>query len=95
MMLRRLSNVRTIYPKPAMATRLLMVMLSMLAAQRGRVPISGGGKNTHKYPPTITPIGNAPATHAPNLCRLSTKMRLAAMRFASGPRITSGTPMKK
>ncbi len=78
-----------------MATRLLMVMLTIIAAQAGRTPrISGGGKKVHKYPPTIMPMGRAQTIHASNLLFLSNRIMLAAMRFAMGPNTTSTGPRK-
>ncbi len=92
----RLSSLSAMYPNPAIAIRLLIVMLAIIAAQTGKImKMSGGGKNSHKYPPTMTPMGRAPAAQARSLCFLSNKMRQAAMRLALGPRITSGAPMKK
>ncbi len=96
MMAFRLSSLSAMYPNPAIAIRLLIVMLPIIAAQTGKTPkMSGGGKKSHRYPPTMTPIGRAPAAQARSLCFLSNKMRQAAMRLAMGPRITSGAPMKK
>jgi hypothetical protein len=49
------------YPIPATAIRLLMVTLATMAPQAGNMlKKSGGGKNSHKYPPTMNPIGKAP-----------------------------------
>jgi len=92
----RLNIVRAMYPRTAIAIRLLMVMLAIIAAQVGKTPkISGGGKNSHKYPPTMNPMGRAPTAQASSRCFLRSKMRQAAIRLATGPRITSGVPTKK
>jgi len=90
-----LKVVSRLYPTNAMTMRLLMVMLTIIAAHTGRNPkMSGGGKKTHKYPPTMMPIGRAPTMHASNRLLLSNRMILAAMRFATGPNTTSTGPRK-
>lgn len=78
------------------AMKLLIVKLVIMAAQDGRkLRLSGGGKNSQRYPPTIRPIGNAPAMHANSRCLLSIRMIVAAIKFAMGPAMTSMGPRAK
>lgn len=97
MMFGLLKMVSKPYPITAMAMRLLMVMLVIMAAHTGRNPRTAGGKingKIHKYPPTITPIGKAPTMHASKRLFLSNRIRLAAIKFAIGPNTTSIGPRK-
>jgi len=71
-----------------------MVMLVIMAAHDGRLnpKMSGGGKKSHKYPPTMMPMGKAPVTQANNWRFLSRSIIAAAMKFAAGPKKTSVGP---
>ena len=78
------------------AMKLLIVKLMIMAAQDGRkLRLSGGGKNSQRYPPTIRPIGNAPTMHANSRCLLSIRMIVAAIKLATGPAIMSMAPKAK
>lgn len=79
------------YPINTRATRLLIVMLMTMATHAGNPSpkISGGGKKTHKYPPTTRPNGKEPKTHAARACLLNRYMTSAETRFAIGPKNTS------
>ena len=96
-MLGLLKIMSKLYPITAVAMRLLMVMLVIMAIHTGRNPRTAGGERNgkvHKYPPTITPIGRAPTIHASKRLFLSNKIRLAAIKFAIGPNTTSVGPRK-
>ena len=76
---------------PQIVIRLLTVMLNIIAIQGGKTypKKSDCGKNIHKYPPTMTPIVKAPKTQPSSLRFPSSRITLAATRFASGPNMTS------
>jgi hypothetical protein len=80
-----------------MDMRLLMVMLTIIAAHTGRNPRTAGAERNvkvHRYPPTITPTGKEPVIHASNRLLLSNRITLAEIKFATGPNTTSIGPRK-
>lgn len=93
MILGLLSTRRSMYPIPAIAIKLLIVKLTIMAANAGKtLRASGGvrkGKNIARYPPTRKPTGKDPKKHAMNRCLLSKRIMLAAIKLARGPSMTS------
>ena len=78
----------------ATAIKLLIKMLINIAIHGGKNASSvGAGKNTHRYPPTMIPIGKAPRMQANNLFFLNDITRLAAIKFARDPKTMSIGPI--